>query len=568
LQHNSLHNFEFKLAGSVYEKAMELTQQGAVHQLREVEKHFWVASVTDEDGTYESEVIISPGKIKAFACGCWTEPRKLMCAHIAATLFKIRQFLNQRAEEKARQAEEKATRSSERLTISEVLDQAPAAALIDFVRHYARRDSNFNLAVKTWFAGHLDRSENTFALVLGTALPKIAAKMRTPDWRRINQTLGDLEVQLKNAHTNGDRLTIYRISIAILLKLGPYFNTLLDPQRAIMLGEFTRARNALQDMVADQEVPVELRQQIWNELFLNMQSEWWPGDLTREASYWIAQSSMFHTGAFERISSTFFEQSPPNTTLLYAYLVALALRGHTVGPKKVLAALSEGGMQEMTMSDLAKNGILALYYHRGCDEATSKAILFFIEKSALSADTRRELEDLLLNIGERNPGWTLHWPILSKRFAQSGQMSYLDKLRHSAGVQWPTQRAELIQSLQSAGKAPFVAALLAADGETTVLAAYLYEHPDLNLMKQYAGLLPPADLQNLYFRGLGAYLESYFGQPGTAAVAQIVAELKKTYGLPFAQQIIQRLKMTYPERSGLSEALDEAMLPLKRNSWS
>ncbi|MCB0577433.1 MAG: hypothetical protein KDC61_22930, partial [Saprospiraceae bacterium] len=95
-----LKNFEHHISGTTWSTADDLVQAGSVKALREVEKHFWVALVEDEEGgPYEVEVMITPHKIKAFTCECWSAGRRLMCAHIAAALLKLRQFLEQKTEE-------------------------------------------------------------------------------------------------------------------------------------------------------------------------------------------------------------------------------------------------------------------------------------------------------------------------------------------------------------------------------------------------------------------------------------------------------------------------------------
>ena len=93
-----LKNFEFQINPATWNAAQDLGQAGRVKNLREIEKHFWVALVEDGEFNLETEIIITPHKIKAFTCECWAEGRRLMCPHIAAALLKIRQFLAQKAE--------------------------------------------------------------------------------------------------------------------------------------------------------------------------------------------------------------------------------------------------------------------------------------------------------------------------------------------------------------------------------------------------------------------------------------------------------------------------------------
>lgn len=181
-----LKDFEHNISATTWEAADNIVLAGGVKALREVEKHFWVASVEDGEGTYEVETIITPHKIKAFTCECWTEGRRLMCPHIAAALFKLRQFLELKEEAKKARAEERATSELSRITVVNVLDKVTPEALAVFVQEYARRDRDFALALKTWFAGSVSNAENPFALILDSVIPKNPndKTFREPDFRR------------------------------------------------------------------------------------------------------------------------------------------------------------------------------------------------------------------------------------------------------------------------------------------------------------------------------------------------------------------------------------------------
>ena len=160
LQKLSLNDFEHHISPTTWYAADDLVQAGRVKNLREIERHFWVALVETDEGNYESEVMITPHKIKAYACECFTEGRRLMCPHIAATLIKIRQFFDQREETRRMKAELKPSNELTRFTVQTALDNATPEALADFVRDFARRDRDFALALKTRFAAHVTEAEN------------------------------------------------------------------------------------------------------------------------------------------------------------------------------------------------------------------------------------------------------------------------------------------------------------------------------------------------------------------------------------------------------------------------
>ncbi|MBL7809430.1 MAG: hypothetical protein JNN28_16545, partial [Saprospiraceae bacterium] len=220
MQKLSLKDFEHSISPATWEAADDLVQAGAVKNLQEVERHFWVALVETDEGDYEAEVMITPLKIKAYACECFGEGRRLMCAHIAATLIRVRQFLEQRSDAKRLKAEQKTSSELTRFTVQTALENAEPEALQDFVRDYARQDKDFALALKTRFASLVTDSENPYALVLDSVLPKVGAtgKFGEPEFRRLRKALDGLEEQLDRAVEQLDFRTMYLISTAIFTK--------------------------------------------------------------------------------------------------------------------------------------------------------------------------------------------------------------------------------------------------------------------------------------------------------------------------------------------------------------
>ncbi len=242
----SLKDFEHNISAATWLAADELVQGGKVKMLREVEKHFWVALVEDGEASYETEQIITPHKIKAFTCECFTEGRSLMCPHVAATLIKVRQFLEQRAQEREIRRDAAATAAAaepSRLTVQDALENVPSEALEEFVREYARRDRDFALALKTYFAGTVTEAENPYALVLESVVPKnLPTKpFREPDFRRLRKTLDDLEMQMNDAILQHHHRTVFQLSSAILLKISPLLPKLEEPRRDLVLENFKTA---------------------------------------------------------------------------------------------------------------------------------------------------------------------------------------------------------------------------------------------------------------------------------------------------------------------------------------
>lgn len=82
-----------------------LLEAGSVEDLREVDKHLWVAKVNDRQG-YEVEVKLSPSRVLAATCDCDRYRDIGICEHLAAAILLLRR----------RQQEKKQRRQKQRKT--------------------------------------------------------------------------------------------------------------------------------------------------------------------------------------------------------------------------------------------------------------------------------------------------------------------------------------------------------------------------------------------------------------------------------------------------------------------
>ena len=123
--------------------------------LYESERNLWVAAI---DG-FEIEMQITPSRVKACSCECEVFIRGKMCGHIAAGLLALRKQISENKNELAGQRSKNKT--YQKLTVNAILDQVGGDELSSFIRHYARGNRNFSIALKTRFAGSVAMFDNT-----------------------------------------------------------------------------------------------------------------------------------------------------------------------------------------------------------------------------------------------------------------------------------------------------------------------------------------------------------------------------------------------------------------------
>jgi len=560
IQKLSLKDFEHNISPATWYAADDLVQAGRVKNLREIERHFWVALVETDDGNFESEVMITPHKIKAYACECFTEGRRLMCPHIAATLIKIRQFYEQREETRRIKAEQKPSTELTRFTVQTALDNATPEALADFVRDFARRDRDFALALKTRFAAHVTDAENPYALVLDSVLPKPSAKAKItePDFRRLRKALDGLEEQLGLAQATLDFRAMFQIASAIFLKINPLHAKAEGNRRAVLLHFCQKSFEALITINNSAPSP-ELRESVWETLFTFGNKSVFPPELERDALRFLGESAKDET-KFGKLRAMFDHTPyPASPFMLQLFLSALAVRNMPQAAVRVLEDYLE-------KPEMVKGAFLQLYYLHHW-EASTLVGEYFLSKNIFPVGQSRELENVLLFIAEQTGDRLRQTTLLRQRFLLSGSSDVFEKLKIAAAERWPAERDQLLAELREKDDVAKTAALLASEGDLANLAELIENQGDLALMQRYesAFLEEKKDfVKRQYTTFLNQYLAEHFGAPAAQHVRLRLSELLQRGEEEMVMQIIRELTIHFPERISLPGELAELFPRSKR----
>lgn len=557
-----LKNFEFHINPATWNTAQDLLQAGAVKNLGEVEKHFWVASVADGEMSFEVETIITPHTIKAFTCECWAEGRRLMCPHIAAVLFKIRQFLDQQSEARQAKAVEKKREDSGRLTTQTVLEQVSAAELLEFVRAYIRRDRDFALALKTWFAGSLSGTDNPFLLLLESALPRQGAggakPLREPDLRRLRKMLDDLEIQLSAATGQGNARTVFQIATAVLQKIVPLLPKTAENRRE-QLTQY--CQKALHDLIqlAPEQLSPELRENRRSFLMELARTGSLPVELERDMIHFLGQAAT-DDRFFGQIRDLFdHTPNPAPPLVLHLFLAALARRDMPEAVRRVLEDYTERPAR-------IKDAIVILYYLNYW-QAVLVAGEYFLAKSLFNTGQRREIEDLLLLSAEKAKDLPRQKRYLRARYHETGNPDLIQRLKTITGAKWPAEQKRLVAELKTAGNTERLAPLLAAGNDLDALALLIEEKTDIALLQQYEHLFWPERknfVRDRYVTILSEYLTDHFGRQASGYIREQLAGLVRKGQTDMVLEIIRALTLQFADRHTLPEELVELFPKSKR----
>ncbi len=555
----ALSDFEYHISAATRGTAQQLLTEGRVGGLREPERHYWMATVQDGEFVYETEAIISPSRINDFACDCWTDQRKSMCAHIAATLLQLRRFLLQSAEEKARKAREKAESQPElaRFRIAKILESVPQDQLAEFVRNYARRDPNFALALKARFADALDTKGNPYRPLLATVLPKNRTQLRESDIKRVTKVVADLHARAAIAKQEGNMPVRFHISQAIFEQVAPI--ALLQPTAsASRLDELLRDCAApFFEILLEKGISPELREETWAFLLQLIGKEMIGPLLRRDFSLFVADLCKASPSRLSALQAYFVEAKPaPSQHLTETYLVALAKANKHKQALRIFEETLVEGLRPPMLTPVAHQAIMQLYYTE-CWPSVALIVDRVLERLPLDVARRMELDRIRLYVAEQMHDTATQARLLQAYFMRHGRRETFEQVKNVAGSDWPAVYAQFLEGAKKLGNPARIAQLLLFGGENIIFQAWLQEQNNAELTVDFADALSDEVMVVLLVPQFSNYLEEHFGRPGSEFVRDRLTALYRQKRFLPAKQIIARLIKAYPERVGLSETLNE-----------
>ncbi len=521
----SLKDFEFKLPPDVWDAAQDLHAAGAVRKLSEVEPKFWLAEVATADFHVEVEVLFAATKVKGFTCECRPGPaRPRCCPHVAATLITLRHFYEKERREREKPAI-KAESGSKKLTTANILAQVAPERLADFIREYAQNDREFALALKTRFAAELPGTADFFGQLLDAVIqPCRSPKCRDHDFRQLMSTLGDLEKQQSAAFGDDNFTTVFQVGGNVLRKLAPLAPS-LSGARAQHVEKFMLA--ALRRLSA-----VGLRPNIApglggevHRFFVEILEK----DLVLPAmeadllDFFVEKSA--RKGQFDDVEKLILAR--PDGPLFLFKLAA------TCFPRLEKTDFLLKTMVDRDSFEEIQETVLLLFDRS--EWATAKEIcLFYLEKKQPRPHEAAILSDFLFEVAGKLGDKNSQAEHLQAQFLATSNFSFFEKLKTAAAKNWPKTLETVLFALrnqpQTGATRRRIAKILAAEGQTPVLAAYLEAEGDpdiLALHVDYFLKYAPAPFFRLVKRLLADHLREHFGRQPAEKTREFLANLNR-----------------------------------------
>jgi hypothetical protein len=548
MQQRWLKDFERYLDALMWSKAQDLVHAGGVQGLRELERHFWDGRVADGDVVYEVEVMLTPNKIKAYTCSCWSNAsRQLMCVHIAALLLRIRHFLSSRQAAKATVPDaDPLKRPSDALRISQLLADADIDALRSFVLAYARDDRQFGQALRIWHAGLYAGEGNAFARALDRALPgKSAGRMVSPAALRFfKKSLDGVVESMDTRVLDGDYVRALSAAEAVMSRV-------LDLRARLDEDVFLSLQGAIEAALRqvlgweDEQLSPALRRERRDLLTRWYMHENMPARL--RGGILKVLSDQVEDEAYFRELQALYRKDGVGAHGFRLLLVAMARRGM---PEVMVQWMEESGQP---IGELALH--IRFLQQEGYRDVSVWAARYFLQRLEPGVPGRVALEDIMLASSDREAAVA----ILLDRYRRHPGPQHLGSLKQAVSPgEWPAVREGLLEHWVEVGQQDARLDLLHQEGMQEALAGALSASSDLSVLLQYQDTVLPryADVMADRYMGLiDQHLRQHFGLQGLSVVRRIVSGLlaggHDELALTIARQVVRR----FPDRVSIPDEL-------------
>ncbi len=528
--------------------------EGRVNQLREPERHLWTALIETENGPVEVEASITPTRLKAASCECADFREHGECGHVTALLFALRARLQQQKEQKP--APRKPGKS--RLTTDSILEQADPDEVTAFIRHYAKHNRPFALALKAWFVPQvfLPGQGAKYLEVLETGIAGArtnTGRISVRGGKLLHRLLTDLILQARRNLEMGHYSETAELSLAIVEKISPLLRKLEGTDHQLL--DSVRDAFDLVQSLAGLDIPFDLRQQ----LFVQCQDE------SRKLVYRNLQLDL----RFYQIMSDLAQETEQREVLIqvlenqlekYYYenrdpVPLLLLRLKLYGP-----APGEADLRALARSLAGFSKVFLSFCHKLKETKRLREARFLaglaLEQSR-GPESRIELEDLLLEI-ESEAGNDKKAAVHAKSLFQlTLKLRYYIRYAELGG-----NKPELMKWLYAGKNDPAMrralADILSEDGLHAELLGLLQTYPTLEFLSQYSSVLAP-EFENELFALMEAvlikHLQSHLGKVASQRVRETLVKLRQQGAGQLADRLADAIRQAYPERPSLLEAL-------------
>ncbi len=549
-----LKNLELSLGEAHLLVGEKLLDDQKVVSLYESERNLWIAIV---DG-FEIEMQISPSKVKAYSCECDVFLREKMCGHVAAGLLSLRKRLTDKP--KSITDSKVQAKTYHKLTVNAILEQVGKDELSAFVRHFARGNRHFSIALKTRFAGIVPMADNRekYQQVVSTVLKSAKNKngrISAQGARQIFATGVDLLGQATDSLALDHYVDCWSVLQVLVEQIVPVINRTDFETSNFLL--FSNDCFNLIKQLSERPLPPAIRIELWKFLMEMATRPIYRGyDLTVPLFKLLLQLA-----------------DDKSKLQLLLELVDRELRKQNV--------LSEEYRQQLVankLSILQKKGFSKAFKMFQKEVLTSPDKVLFTVNTAIEKEMyglakelgvkgleisdhhlyQYRLKAILLDIavyhGESEQ--VISWA--RDCFVATGNVKYLRICRQYFKDDWMAFVEQLeadFQSTSSLNKTEYLANLYGEEKLITKLAALALGQNSIDFLMKYDSNFAPnylSELYNVYVKLLDQYFSNHLGIKPTQKMLKLFAHLREIGAQRVADKLVVFVRKSHPKRLELA----------------
>lgn len=536
-------------------QAEALLDLHAIVELKQMERHFWVAQITDEGHSFEVELNTGPGRLKDASCECNEFRNGGICSHILAAVILIRKQLAPATKpiKKPRKT------SAGKLTISVILDEVPTGELIEFIKSYAQKNRNFELALKAHFASavsRLDSAEKYMDLLeANMSLGRKSDRNFTPRGAsNLIKLIKELLQQAEATLVQGDYNETWLISQSILLKIPPILNKSGDSKEDLF--EVLLVVLKLTHRLALQPTAPELKNALWD-FFME------------ESSRLVYRNHGLDIAFFQILGLLKDEEEK---TMLVSRRILEQIQSYEVENREIhplvfqYLSLADPGLHHTLLrhsysevSDIIAAIELAML---GEMYPIAKKMLDFSSGLSPTPSQKEALDELHLEVAQQLKDKNLEINLLIQKIRNTYDVRHFHKIKEleKEGASWEYDSfiERLKKNATTEEQYDCVASILAEEGKQEELLDWIKKSRSVKVLLNHDHHLLPVyqeHLVNLYKDWLSDFLDAHIGPVPSRKIGRIIDHFRSIHADELVNQLINYFKNHYPKRHTLMEEL-------------
>ncbi len=539
--------FELHFDGDVVYQGEKLYDSGAVHEINKPEKNLWTIMV--HDGIFYEVELFSPfAQRRKSSCECDEYKQTKSCKHITAALFALRTQLREEAERKADRQKHKTT-SGKKLNINTLLQELDKQDLMHFIKAYARKDKNFNIALKAHFARRVDLEDNhaKYKGILDSIIKPITSntnRAKSADLKSFIAVSKELTAQLEDALSVSDYRDAYYIIDAAISKteyVRYHYDNYADETSAISQ-RFHDLLVLLHQRVHAEELKSSLLELI---IELPQRSYYRHNDLENHLYYLLIGKQHKDKELMLRLKEiclgTLLKKQREDNDIITLLSIVLMLDFHLTKLKDITWFVTDYSKLSMSVVDRLVQANQA--------EVSVKLMKKMQSHFPKSRELKRKLLQVYLTLDQLDELTKL----LPKYVIQSDDTKLLFKLKDKlSSDQWTDVILELITYYkEDPTKKSILASLYFQEEDYDSLIALMHSGVEIDLVMNYDHKLYRTyhkDLTEIYQKVLSEIIDSYLGDKAQISVKKAIYHMDQLGAKKLRRNVLAYLEKEYKHR--------------------